>query len=676
MVRAANDVDRLPPLERLRAAAVESFRPQQFPPIPTYCERTVRLNPDYEATAGHYDLTRRPFWREILALASDPAVRTINLMCSPQLGKTLAMIVLILALARIAPAPALVVLPDKDAAIEFRDRLYANALESPELAHLVPKESEWNTRHVELGTMRVYLAWSGSRQKLRGRPCKYVFLSEIDVYRGDKKAGDPIAAADQRVKAFYSHLIIRESSPTGEPSPIAELEAQTDQRRWHCPCPHCGAWQELRFFTYRVGTLAGRGGFAGLMDEDHNWLSADEARRKAHYVCVKGCRIDNEHKQTMVLAGRWVPKGQRVEHGEIVGTPAKGARNVGVHLWSIHSDTVTFGDIAAAYLTARIEGKLPDFHQNWLGLSYTPRAKMPTWEQLGRKLAWHHTRGQVWHEGWFLTCGADVQDDRVYWVVRAWGDAVTSWLVDWGVLERTAGDEAQLVKSDLLQLGQLLRRSYEVVGGEGVNPLGKRELRIKLVGCDSNYRTLDVHRWIDSLGRPGRIRAVRGDHKLAPEEKYRRNIVEQNTRTGEKYDGGLVQWGIYVNHFKQDLVERFAGRRGQSGSWHVTKDAIHRGKEYLKQLVNEPKKIETDTHGRKRVVFAPRSSSIGVDFWDCEVYGRALAEMIVDALPELNGQRVGWDASKWPRRTPMPIDGGSDTDYAAREFSSPLAARE
>jgi phage terminase large subunit GpA-like protein len=544
------------------------------------------------------------------------------------------------------------------------------------LAHLVPKESEWNTRHVELGTMRVYLAWSGSRQKLRGRPCKYVFLSEIDVYRGDKKAGDPIAAADQRVKAFYSHLIIRESSPTGEPSPIAELEAQSDQRRWHVPCPHCGVWQELRFFTYRAGALAGRGGFAGLQDADGNWLSAEEARQTAHYVCVAGCKIPNEHKQAMILAGRWVPKGQKLIAGQLTGTPARGPRHAGAHLWAIHADTSTLGDIAAAYLTARVEGKLPDFHQNWLGLSYTPRAKMPTWEQLGRRLAWQHQRGEVWHEAWFLTCGCDVQDDRVYYVVRAWGDAVTSWLVDWGVFDRLAGDEAQLVKSDLAQLSALLKRKYPVVGGEGVNPLKKTALAIKLLGIDSNYRVLDVHRWIESRGRPARVRAVRGDHKIAPEEKYRAALVEANTRTGEKYPGGLMQWGIYVSHFKQDLAERMAGRRGQPGSWHVTADARVRGKDYLKPWVNEPKQIEVNAQGRKRTVWKPRSTMLGVDYWDCEVYGRALADMIVDALPERDGRRVGWDARLWPRRTSAPPGGDSGGDYSARDFDAPLSARD
>lgn len=655
----------LSPIAHLRRVAVDAWRPRQFGPRDQWCEQHIRLNPDYEASAGRYDLTGRPYWRGVLAAADDPAVRIINLKCSPQLGKTLSLIAMILSLAEMSPAPALIVLPDRDSAIEFRDRLYANAQESPELRDLIPPRSQWNTRHVELGTMRVYLAWSGSRQRLRGRPCRYVFLSEVDVYRGDKKAGDPVASADQRVKAFYRSLIVRESSPTGEPSQIDELEAQTDQRRWHCECPHCGTFQELRFFTLRAGDAAGRGGIGGIMDADGNWRTPEEARTAAHYVCVRGCRIDNQHKQALIVSGRWVPKGQKVdpETGELVGPPPKSRRNIGFHLWAIHSDTVSFGDIAAAYLTARTEGKLPDFWQNWLGLAYTSRAKMPTWEQLGRRLAWQHVKGEAWHEAWFLTCGCDVQDDRVYYVVRGWGDACTSWLVDWGCLEREAGDENDLIKSDLAQLAGVLARKYKVVGGAGVNPLGKKELTVKLLGCDSNFRPLDVHRWIQWLNRPSKVRAIRGDHKVDPADKYRMHVVETNTRTGEKYDGGLQQWGIFVSGFKQDLAERFSGRRGLPGSWHVTRDAIIRGREYLKQLTNEQKKIELDQRGRKKSVWAPKSGSIGVDYWDCEVYNRALADMLVDGF----AGDPGWDAKRWPRKTANHTKPAAG-DFAARDF--------
>lgn len=676
-------------LNMLRDTLAAAWQPRTAIAPSVWSETEMRLNPDVEASAGRYDLSRRPYWRAVLDCAVDPLVRTLTLQCAPQLGKTLSVIAMILYLAENLPAPTLVVLPDRDAAIEFRDRVYANAIKSPKIRSLVPHRRLWNTRHIELGTMRVYLAWSGARQRMRGRPCKFVFLSEVDVYRGDKKAGDPVKAADQRVKAFHRFLIVRESSPTGEPSQIAELERATDQRRWHVPCPHCGRYQELRFFVFKGGSLDGKGGFGGLTDAAGNYLTPEEGREQAHYICIEGCKISSDDKQRMVVAGVWVPRGQKVlgkaESGkrkaedrdgtpQLVGPQPSSRRNVGVHLWSIHSETISLGDIAAAYLEARAEGKLPDFFQNWLGLEHTNRAKQPTWKQLGERLAWLNPRGTVWYECWFLTAGADVQADGVFWEVRGWGDRGTSWQVDWGFLPRFADEEtaSQAVKSDLAQLKDaVLDKWYPLVGGD-TNPRGLSQLRVRLLGIDANHRTMDVHEWIQSVN-TDRVRAVRGDHKVDPVQKYRANLVDANTRTKEAYAGGLLLWGIYVYHFYEDLLHRMTLSAGQPRAWHVTSDCGQLGRDFLRQAANFAKRIERDSKtGTDKVTWGPITTSLGNDWWDCATYNRTMAQMIIDDLPQvtLNGelQAPGWDASLWPR----PL---ADKPRM-QETAAPVAARD
>jgi len=663
-MKATKQLDAMPPIEatldrtqfrknlsRFRRVGAAAWRPKETLPSSDWCERHFHLSRDWEASGGLYDLTRRPYWRDVLNLFDDPEVFRITVQKATQVGGTLTLIGAILAAAKTSPAPAMVCLPNRDAAIEFRDRVYANMRESPELRRYVPPEGRWNTRHIDLGTYRVYLAWSGSRQRLRGRACARVYLTEKDVYQtGSTDGGDPNKAAGERVKSFWRWKIYGESSPEGDPSTIGDDYAASDQRRWYVECPHCGKWQELRFFPYKAGKRAGRGGVGGLKDEAGNWRDPEDARNQAHYICVAGCQIDNADKQDMVEGGQWVPKGQWVDrNGRLAGKPDRPPRHAGVHLWSIHSEKISFGDLAAAYLEHRRDGKIAEFWNNWLGLAYTPRAKMPHWKKLGSRLAGTHLRGQVPSDVWFLTAGLDVQEDRVYWVIRGWGDQVTSWLIDWGQLIRY-GDEVEedddgtiRLKSDLLQIPEtVLDRRFPIVGGKE-NPLGRTSLRVRLAGIDANYRTMDVHEWLRSLDDTTRkrIRAIRGDHKVDPREKYRMNEIERNTRTGEIYKGKLELWGIFVNVFKQDLADRFLAPANEPGAFLVTSDARVAGTDYLRQLVNEPKTIETDRHGRRKVVWKERSHQIGHDFWDCEVYARALAEMIV-------GDRT-WDASRWPR---------------------------
>lgn len=642
------------PLDRLRRAVADAWRPIIPDPVPEWCASHVRLSAEYEGSGGAYDVTRRPWWREILGCYLDPEVNSVAISAATQVGKTVGLSAGILWCAENTPAPGLVVLPDQVSAMEFRDRIYATALASAAGGQFrrlkVPPEYLWNGRWIDLGSMRVYLAWSGSRQRMRGRACKYVWMSETDAYKGDKKTGDPISAAHQRTKAFYHFLHYHESSPTSHPSEITALEeACTDRRRWHAPCPHCGTWQEMRFFTYRSGDLAGRGGIGGLKNEHDEFLLPEEARKRAHYVCINGCSIANIAKQDMLAAGRWVSKGQKVQQdGTVVGPAPTSRRKLGYHLWSIHSDTISFGDIAAAYLEHVSSGKVPEFWGNWLGLEYKQEGKIPSWGQLGRKLAWTHERGTVPHQCWFLTAGADVQSDEVYYVVRGWAPECTSWLVDWGSFQRAEGDETEQVKSDLAQLTKLLEQQYPVVGTDGASltPLGRPRLKIRLLNIDSNHRPMDVHGWMQSLpdsltkGDAARVRAVRGDHKVDPTVRYRMHVVEQNTRTGEKYEGGLEQWGIYVYHFYQDLAERLAGRPNLPGSWYVTKDALFAGKSYLQQVTNFHRVVEMNARTlKKKGVWKPRSNTIEVDYWDCEIYDLVAAHMVTGDL--------GWSEDAW-----------------------------
>jgi phage terminase large subunit GpA-like protein len=632
----------------------EAWNPIVPEPVPDWCESRIRLSAEYEGSGGAYDGTRRPWWREILESYQDPEVTFMAVVAATQVGKTLSLMAGILWCAENAPAPGLVVLPDQVSAMEFRDRLYAMALSSlatGEFRRLrVPPEHLWNGRWIDLGSMRVYLAWSGSRQRMRGRACKRVWDSEVDAYKGDKKTGDPVSASHQRTGAFYHFLHYHESSPTAHPSEITALEEScTDRRRWHVPCPHCGAWQELRFFPYKAGDLAGRGGIGGIHNEHGELLAPEEARKTAHYVCINGCTITSAQKQAMLEAGCWVSKGQHIDkHGKVMGPAPSSRRKRGYQLWAIHTDTKSFGDLAAAYLEAKAEGKLAEFFGNWLGLEWKQEGKIPSWGVLGRRLAWTHARGTVPHQVWFLTCGVDVQSDEVYYVVRGWAPTCTSWLVDWGSFPRSEGDETELVKTDLAQLGQLLEREYAVVGTDGAatNPLGRARLRIRLLNIDSNHRPMDVHNWLQSLpedlrsGERARVRAVRGDHKVQPELRYRMHLLEQNVRTGEKYKGGLEQWGIYVYHFYQDLAERLAGKPNLPGSWYVTRDAVTAGKSYLQQVTNFHRVVEVNAKTfAKKGVWRPRSNTLEVDYWDCEVYDLVAAHMVVGDL--------GWSEESW-----------------------------
>jgi phage terminase large subunit GpA-like protein len=660
-------------LDDLRTAGASAWRPKPFTSLADWCEEHIRLSPDWEATPGRYNLAENPFWREVIDAFLDPEVRHITLKKSTQVGGTLLLNAVALGLSELDPAPAMVVGPDELYCYELRDRIYANGEESPATRDRIPPERKRNGRHIDLGTARYYLAWAGSAQRLRGRPCKRVFRSEIDVYPAQTpRGGDPIKATRERVKRFLESTIYDESSPDGDDSRIAELYDAGHRAKWLCKCPHCGTRQELRFFVFRDGERAGRGGIVGYKDEQGNFLSP-ETVQSAHYVCTEGCVIGQDQKSSFVLNGLWVAPGQTVVDDVVTGVPSRGRRHLSFHIWSIHSPTVTFKDLAVAFLDHRRDGKLREFWQNWLGLRYESRRKLPEWHVLGQKLESNHKRASVPQAAWFLTAGVDVQQDGCYYVVRAWGDQATSWLVEHGYLQRYDTEEINFAsmspeelntffRSDIRQIRDAVLNRYFPVVDNQPNPLGQTRLRVRLAHIDSQHRTREVHAFVSSQDER-RLQAVRGDHKTKPSDRFRESIIDKPERGGPAYASPRKILNIFTPHYKEGIWQKLDFPAEAPGSFNFYSGVVQTSADYLRQLVNEhPTEVIDKTSGRKKILWKPRSEQWGNHYWDAEVYSFCAAERILHRLG------WSWDAATWkaPRAT--------ESNERREPFSLPMAA--
>ncbi len=668
------------PISRVLAVGASAWRRMAPPPAVGWCERELHLPPELTGSAGKVDFVTRPYWREPLSLLDDPDVRTISIMGDAQGGKTVLLCAMAISRAACDPAPAMLVYPDQDAMREGRDKIYGMCEVSPAMAARIPPPSKWNDRWIDYGNMLVWLAYSGGRQRMRGRPAKYVFCTEVDVWQDDVRLGSSAKLIQARCKAFVEHKIVYESTPTDDASTIAALYGRSDRRKYLVPCPRCNHWQELRFFPHAKGKFTGKGGVAGMTDKNGAWLTPEQVRGSGYYLGECGCRIESDAKTDMVAAGLWVPHGCAIKRDRVAGTPTRSARNAGFQMSALYAPAFTFGDIAEAYLEHRESNQLRVFWNNWLGLPDRVASRLPHWKTLGQRLAWHHRRGTVPAEAFFLTSQADVQQDHVHFGVRAWGDKRSSWLVEWGTFKR---DEAppkadpqptaeEIIEAQSLRIASdLARLETEVLAARfpinGTSPLGLQQLPVRLLGVDANYRTFEVHDFVKHAQRRygDRVRAIRGDHKVDPTELYRASLVERNARTGKVYEGGLYLWGIFVNAFREQLLSLFRGDVDQPGAWLLTSDVVVLGQSYLRQLVNQGPVTEVLPGGKTVVRWKTRDPVVGEHAWDIEVVQLALAEMIT------GGE---WHAAKWARprpsdlpRAPAGVDLPRDfSDFSAR----------
>jgi phage terminase large subunit GpA-like protein len=673
-------------LLRLAAAA---WRPQELPTTPDWVVEHVRLPSDISANPGAFDLAARPFWREPLACMDDPEIESISLMGDAQIGKTVTLISMLESRMDLDPAPALVVGPDQDAMRELRDKVYAYCEASPTLTHRIPPPSKRNDRYLEFDSMLCYLAYSGSAQRLRSRTCKNIFCTEVDVWQDDPVLGDPVVVVRARAKAWNEHKIVYESTPSDEASRIDQLYRDSDQRRYHCPCPHCGTYQELRFFAHTTGPHAGRGGIRGHLDEHGEPRSIETVAEHVWYQCVNCDEpIRTEHKARMIERGVWCPRGQSVNKaGHLEGKPERDKKHAGFHLWSIMSPVVTFADLAREYLTNRARGLLKVFFNNWLGLPFKITSVLPEWRKLGQRLSVrYYSNGTIPARAYFVTCGVDVQGDRLYYAVRAWGHGKTSWSVERGclrpeLLELDSGlqrfAQTHGIAADLVQLfPAVIQRRWPIVGGR--NPLGADTLGCRLLGSDSQYRTRQVQQFVRCAKTNAHhgtlVYALRGVDSSAQQQPYWMTHVDRNTRTGEIYEGGLDVWNLSVSTFKEDLVQRYELAADQPGAWLLPSDVFQtRGAEdYLRQLVNEAPQVVKKDGKRDRVVWTVIDAGVGNHYWDCEVYASALADMVVGTGSN------NWDLDNrpdWRRQQPRPNPNQQDIARERAAHDDEISAR-
>jgi len=638
----------------------------------SWCQTELRLPAKTGPTPGRYDLARYGYCREILQAADDPTVEQIVLQMATQVGKTQLLQAILAGLAVVNPAPAMLCAPDRDATRELRDRFYLLCEATPDLSGRIPPAHLRNEQWIDFGDSLCHLAWSGSAQRISGKSCRVVLVTETDRARKQTHEGAFFANIANRVKAWHNFLILYESTPTDDSSAIARLYDETDRRRYWVPCPHCGRYQPLNFFPETEGAYAGRGGVCGLKDADGNWLTPDAVLHTAWYCCLNGCRIETRQKTAMTARGVWCPAGCEVDaEGQLTGEPAVSARRRGYQLSSLYADAISFGRYAAEYLSARGEEKeYQNWINNWEGRRYRVRTKTPRGYELWRRLRGAHGRGVVPAWALFLTAGCDVHDDNARWIVRAWGEGGSSALVDWGVSPVAVTEEGHRRPGTQLAplKGMVIERAWPVAGE--ANPIGLAELGVLKTGIDSGHEPLMVHNFARQF-HPDAVLCVAGDTKPSDGVPWTFSIVEKNLRTGKKYPGGMRRWAINTDHFKTDLHARWSAPLDEPGWWLLTDAAWDQAKPYLQEVCNEGKITTRNKRGFPETRWQVLQSGLGNHFLDCEVYARALAEMVVGG----DWQNLAGRFRRPPPKPPEPADAGSSAGFIRRPSGGFLKRR-
>ena len=558
------------------------LKPDPLMNISEWADKYRILSQKASAEPGKWRTSRTPYLKEIMdCLSPYSGIEKVVFMKGAQIGGTEVGNNFLGYIVHLSPGPVMLVMPTVDGAKRTsKTRIYPMFEAIPELKGVISnrrsKDASNTTLMKEFQGGVLVLTGANSAIGLRSMPVRYIFLDEIDAYKGDVEGeGDPVNLAIKRTSTFNRRKIFMVSTPTIQGVSRIEYEyEQSDQRHYMVPCPYCNKRQSLKW-------------------KQIHFENDDPAT--ATYVCEHCGAIIEEHLKTWMLEnGIWEKSNPK-------------SNVAGFHLSSLYSPVGWFSwaDAVKQFLDAKNKDNLLKVWVNTvLGETWLEKGEAPEWQILFDKRE-DYQQEIVPSGGLFLTAGADVQKDRIECEVVAWGRNKESWSVGYFIIN---GDTAR--EEVWNELSEFSKRYFEHSSGV--------MLPISRFAIDSGFATQQVYNWVRKQPINFAM-AIKGtDSGVTPLGLPTRVDLNIN---GKRLRRGAKVWSVGTSILKSELYQflRLTQNEDESypaGYCHFPKY----DSEYFKQLTAEQLVTKMVRGYQKREWQKTRERNEALD---CRVYARA-----------------------------------------------------
>lgn len=512
-------------------AWADGLRPDPDIPFDEWADEERYLPPD-SSEPGKFRLSRTPYMRDILRdLTPSSDIEEVVLVKGGQIAGSETANNFLGAAIHLCPSRMLMVQPTVDAAKDYmRERINPLLEYTPVLKEIVPaSKSRAGGNTIKAKRFKggfLVVTGANSAPGLQSRAIRFLVLDEIDRYKRDVDGqGDPVGMAVKRTDTFKRNRKIFKLSTPGnaDESRIMKDYAETDQRRYFVPCPHCGHMDFLRRERLR-------------------WPEDNPA--DAYMLCMDcGAEIEEHHKTWMMDPENGaehrptaVSKNPAVRGYHIPGLYSpKGWRSWGaIALDLVHAEMLASrGDDTLLKKVITLD----------FGEPYEAQAQRAMHTAI-RARAEDYAMRSVPRGGLILTAAVDVQHNRLEGKIMAWGRQEESWVVDYQVFW---GDPLRGEVWDALDKWLTTPLRYEI---------GRTEMRVAACAIDASdgHTMEDVFKFV----RPRTARmvfAIKG-HKGYDAPMLPSPTVREVDRAGTKVKTGDLLWVIGVNQIKNVQAAR------------------------------------------------------------------------------------------------------------------------
>lgn len=557
----------------------ECWRPPKRLALSEWADEYAFLSAESSAQEGRWRTLT--YQKEIMDSMTDPEVEMVVVMKSARVGYTKMVNHLIGYHVHQDPCSIMMVQPTiEDAEGYSKEEIAPMIRDTPVLRGLVSEAKSKDANNTILSKSFpggvLSIVGANSPRGFRRVSRRVVIFDETDGYPPSAGSeGDQIKLGIRRSEYFWNRKIVAGSTPTDKGSSrIENMFFQTDQRRLFVQCPCCEEWQYLKW--------GGRDAAFGI-----KWPPGKPD--EAYYLCEhNGCVIEHSQKYDMLDKAEWRATAQ---------SQKPGLR--GYHIWAAYSysPNASWGQLAREWIDAQSDPlKLKTFINTVLGESWEeqgesvdPTGLLARCEDYGSELL---PDGVA-----VITCGVDVQHDRVEMEFTGWGAGEETWSLDYVTIH---GNTADMKTMEPLIDMHLLNRTFQ-------HPLGFRLRPVRaFVDSGDGTRSQEVYNYT-------KVRESFGVFACKGMDGTDRPIAGPPSSVGPDKD--VVLFPVGTMQAKDMIYGRLKLPEYGPGFMHFPK---RYGVEYFEQLTAEEVRTKVNSKGftvREYVKKRKRNEAL-----DCRVY--------------------------------------------------------
>ena len=504
------------------------------------------LSPESSAVSGKYRTDYAPYQKEIMDVFNDPKIERIVWMKSAQVGATEILNNVVGYYIHMQPSPILIMQPTLQMAQAYSKEKLANMLrDTPVLRARINEPKSKDSSNTVLskkfeGGTTLNMVGSNSAASVASRAVRILCIDEVDRMEASVGSeGDPILLASKRTQTFFNRKIYLCSTPTVKG--ISRIEAafeESDQRYYYVPCPECDHMQTLKW---------------------SNVVWEENQPETAIYTCENGCIINESKKHWMLKNGYWKATKET-------------KKTAGFHLNELYSVFSSWGLMAENFLEAKKQPEmLKTFINTSLAETWQPEPEEAVEAEGLMAKRESYDLESIPDEALVLTCGIDIQKNRIECQVVAFSHDYEMWVVDYKIIYGSTGQ--MNVWNDL---EKYLQTKFKTHSG--------RNLTIACTTIDSGFQTQQVYAFTkNKKGR--RIFAIKGQSQSG------KSVVGKPTKVGKENN---TLYPVGSDTAKEVIYSRLASEYGYS-TLHFPSTV---DEEYFKQLTAEQRFVKY-VKGRK-----------------------------------------------------------------------------